>query len=354
MARQIFYRILLVVVAVLCLLVLSGVLWAQGRSEDAFARVKEVQERHTDSLLAIDGVVGTAVGLGQGARPVVLVLLEYGGVRGIPGELEGVPVRPSVTGKIYALAPPEGKGKPPKEDPPPDEPEPDPTSRWSRPVPIGVSIGHPSITAGTIGCRVTDGTNVFVLSNNHVLAASNAASIGDAVIQPGTFDGGSSPADDIGNLSAFMPINFDGTPNIIDAAIASTNATLLGSATPADGYGMPKSATATARINQKVRKYGRTTGSTKGQVYALNASVNVNYGGGDVAFFVGQIVITPGSFSAGGDSGSLIVVDDRKGKNAGPDDRKALGLLFAGSSLYTIANPIDNVLSAFSVDIDGE
>lgn len=65
-----------------------------------------------------------------------------------------------------------------------------------------------------------------------------------------------------------------------------------------------------------------------------------------------QIIITPGTFSAGGDSGSLIVAD-AKGKNAS-DRNKPVGLLFAGSDLFTIANPIDAVLSRFGVSIDGE
>ena len=79
--------------------------------------------------------------------------------------------------------------------------------------------------------------------------------------------------------------------------------------------------------------------------------MNIGYDSG-VARFVNQIIIEPGSFSAGGDSGSLIVVDG-KGRNKG-DDRKPVGLLFAGSSLITVANPIDLVLAEFNVTIDGE
>ena len=56
-------------------------------------------------------------------------------------------------------------------------------------MPIGVSTGHPAITAGTIGARVTDGTNVFALSNNHIYANSNNAAIGDSALQPGSIDG---------------------------------------------------------------------------------------------------------------------------------------------------------------------
>jgi hypothetical protein len=215
-------------------------------------------------------------------------------------------------------------------------------------VPIGVSTGHPDITAGTIGARVTDGTDVYALSNNHVYADENQANPGDAVIQPGTFDGGSSPADDIGTLQDFEPIVFSTfANNVIDAAIASTTTALLGNSTPSDGYGTPESATATVSINQRVQKYGRTTGLTSGRVDAINATVNVGYSTG-VARFVNQIVIRPGNFSAGGDSGSLVVA------RGGPDNRKPVGLLFAGSLVVTIANPIDDVLNTLGVTVDGQ
>ena len=306
------------------------------------------QDRNTGRLMALTGVVGTATGLGSAGNPAVLVLVESAGHSGIPGNVDGVPVIVRVTGKIVALKKPDGKGKPPK-DPPNDPPPPEPTpkERWPRPVPIGISTGHPDITAGTIGCRVTNGTVVFALSNNHVYANENLATIGNAVIQPGTFDGGTSPADDIGTLDDFEPIDFTpGATNLMDAAIALSSTALLGNATPSSGYGTPKSATLQARINQKVKKFGRTTGQTSGNVFAINATVNVGYDTG-VARFVGQIIITPGNFSAGGDSGSLIVAVG-KGRNKG-DERRPLGLLFAGSPSITIATPIDVVLNRFGV-----
>ncbi|MFC2069205.1 Ig-like domain-containing protein [Chloroflexota bacterium] len=221
---------------------------------------------------------------------------------------------------------------------------------WNRPVPIGVSTGYPDITAGTIGARVTDGSKVYALSNNHVYANENQASIGDNVLQPGIYDGGRNPIDAIGTLSAFKSIKFKRRANnVIDAAIALSNVESLGNTTPGDGYGTPKSATEVAYIGMLVMKYGRTTGFTHGQVYAIDATVNVRYDSG-WARFVHQIVITPGAFSDSGDSGSLIVVDSA----GNTEDRKPVGLLFAGSSSYTIANPIDEVLSYFSVTIDGE
>jgi hypothetical protein len=351
MTRRILSRILLVVVAIFGLFVLSGVLLAQGNSETAFERVKAVQERHTDTLMGIKGVVGTAVGLDEANGHVVIVLVEKEGLAGIPNNLGGVPVRPVVTGKIYAL-PKGGNGGAAK----PPQPPVDRTARFERPVPIGISTGHPAITAGTIGCRVKDAAgNVYALSNNHVYANENDATIGDAVIQPGTYDGGRSPADNIGTLADFEPLNFNGSNNTIDAAIALSSPDQLGNATPSDGYGTPKSATASAllNVNAPVKKYGRTTGLTKGKISAVNATVDVGYGPGKTARFVGQIIITPGTFSAGGDSGSLVVLDAGKGRNPS-DDRKPVGLLFAGSSMHTIACPINPVLNRFGVSVDGE
>ncbi|MCK4291859.1 MAG: hypothetical protein KAY65_01575 [Planctomycetes bacterium] len=356
MTRRIFCKILLVVVAILGLFVLSGVLSAQGNRDTAFERVKAVQEGHTNRLMAIKGVVGTAVGLDGSNAHVVKVLVEKPGVAGIPRKLDGVPVHAVVTGRFYALPKPDKPGKPPKPDP---EPPVDPTARFDRPVPIGVSTGHPDITAGTIGCRVKKGNNVYALSNNHVYADENNAAIGDNVLQPGAYDGGKDPADAIGTLHDYETIVFYDTEdpphpiptNEIDAAIALSSTANLGNATPSDGYGTPKSTTMAAQINLPVKKYGRTTGLTKGKVYALNATVDVGYDTG-VARFVGQIVVSPGGFSAGGDSGSLIVCDG-KGRNKA-NDRRPVGLLFAGSSFYTIANPIGPVLDRFDVTIDGE
>ena len=319
-----------------------------------------VQEANTDALMAKEGVVGTAVGLGANGVAAVVVFTEEPGVAGIPSELDGVAVLTKVTGRIVALDPPPhdhptgGNG----EEEPPTTDCTSTTLRF-RPACIGISTGHPNITAGTIGARVKDEDgDVYALSNNHVYADTNQATIEDAVIQPGTFDGGSSLGDDdIGTLSDFELIKFDGSDNTIDAAIALSSTANLGNATPSDGYGTPKSATITAILDQKVKKYGRTTEQTKGRVSAINATVDVCYEVVDgtctkLARFVDQIIIEPGGFSAGGDSGSLIVVDG-KGKNKA-DDRKPVGLLFAGSFFVTVANPIDLVLTRFGVTIDGE
>jgi len=302
-----------------------------------------IHKRRSAELLRIPGVVGTAVGWLPDGRLGLKVLLARHGVTGLPSVLDGIPVAAQVTGMIVAFS--------------------DPTKR-QRPAPLGFSVGHPAITAGSIGARVVDGSgNVYVLSNNHVLANSNDANIGDATLQPGAYDGGTAPADQIGTLAAFNTIDFSGGANTIDAAIARSSTTNLDNATPADdGYGAPNAAIfgdangdgvlddETALLGLNVQKYGRTTKLTHGQITGINATVTVCY---EVFFgfciksarFVDQLVIEPGTFSGGGDSGSLIVTDD--------GSRNPVALLFAGSSAQTIANRIDLVLNRFAVHVDG-
>lgn len=292
--------------------------------------------KHTAALMTRPGVVGTGVGLNPAGQPVVKVFLSTGNVAGIPDQVDGVGVVPEVTGMFVART--------------------DPTLK-ARPAPIGSSIGHPDVTAGTLGARVTDGGKVFILSNNHVLANGNAANAGDPTLQPGAYDGGIDPQDIIGTLYDFEPIKFNGGINTMDAAISwvtDPNDVSGSSPEPADGgYGAPGTATLTATLTSpamQVQKYGRTTGHTLGEVTETNVTVSVCYETQGpfrckkAATFAGQIGISDGSFSAGGDSGSLIVTADA--------NKNLVGLLFAGSSTRTIANPIGPVLTRFGVDID--
>jgi len=106
MTRRMFCKVLLVIVAILGVFVIS-VVSAQGNKDAAFEHVRAVQEAHTNRLMAIKGVVGTAVGPDASNAPVVKVLVAKAGVAGIPAKLDGVPVQPVVTGKIYALPKPD-------------------------------------------------------------------------------------------------------------------------------------------------------------------------------------------------------------------------------------------------------
>jgi hypothetical protein len=303
------------------------------------------KERHTEGLMARRGVVGTAVSLNPAGRPVVKIFTADAGVSGLPSALDGVPVSTEVIGKVFALG--------------------DPTTR-RRPAPIGYSVGHPAITAGTIGARVIDAEGrVFLLSNNHVLANMNNTQPDASALQPGPLDGGSDPADRIGGLYAFYPLylgtgGYGTVPptNHVDAAIALSSPELLSNSTDADGYGIPNSAImADANGNlwfddpnlllqAGVQKAGRTTGMTQGTITEVNVTLDVCY---DIfCFSVGrfydQIGICCSGFSGGGDSGSLIVSSD--------GTRRPVGLLFAGGTDRTFANRIDYVLLRFGVTFD--
>lgn len=234
--------------------------------------------------------------------------------------------------------------------------------RRMRPAPGGVSVGHYAITAGTLSTCVYDflpGATInppaygigipakyYILSNNHVLANSNAGCPGDPILQPGPYDGGTYPADVIATLSRSVPIQFypplplNLHQNIVDAAIAEAKFEdidrLIYWMGPVRGW-LKKSE---VNVGLLVKKTGRTTNTTFGRVIGINATVDVGYGNGKVARFTDQIITTP--MSAGGDSGSLIL---------SAQDSMAAGLLFAGSTEITIANQIENVRALLRVEL---
>jgi hypothetical protein len=246
----------------------------------------------------------------------------------IPSSINGVPTDVIESGRLFAQVPI--------------------AQQRTRPAKGGNSVGFQAagfVMAGTFGCLVTDGTNRFILSNNHVLANENALPLGSPIFQPGLLDGGSATKDRIARLKKFVTIKKLPKKNHVDAAMAQLDRTSIASPqilTPINA--LTSTAPIKAAVGMKVQKHGRTTGFTTGQVVDVSADVNITYDFG-TARFVDQIIIVGdggGSFSDSGDSGSLIVT--RPGK-------LATGLLFAGSSSHTIANPIQDVLSALGVTL---
>ncbi len=232
----------------------------------------------------------------------------------------GVPVAPIVVGEFQSIRP--------------IAPSTNSRRQRVRPPPGGVSIGHHQITAGTLGCIVqaSDG-QPYILSNNHVLANSNYTNQYESVYQPGPYDGGN-PGDEIATVDRWVPLD-PSRVNYVDAALARPTSQVR---TDVMDIGqIPGSAKATLGI--RVWKSGRTTGVTQGRVTILRAYIQVNYPSLGALTFDDQIIIEPGAFSRGGDSGSLIV----------DENKQAVGLLFAGSELYTLANPIEYIYSNLRV-----
>ncbi|MDP4229113.1 MAG: hypothetical protein Q8916_01760 [Bacteroidota bacterium] len=287
-----------------------------------------IQNRHTDELMAIDGVIGTGTGVNDDGSPAVYVFTNRPAVAGIPSAVEGVRTRVENIGEVKAFAF---------------------TGTYRTPMYSGVSVGNDKeCAAGTISCVVRDratGTHQYLLSNNHVFARVNAATIGERIDQQGRYDAIPQCAQtgQVASLSNFIPINFARkSTNRVDCAIAEISGGIAATSMSATTNYTPTNTTLAATVGMQVKKTGRTTGFTQGAISAINVTVSVSYGQGKTAKFVGQIYITSTTFSAAGDSGSLIV------ENSSNDP---VGLLFAGSSNSTIANPIGDVLNALAIDI---
>lgn len=233
-----------------------------------------------------------------------------------------------------------------------------------RPLLMGESVGHVRVTAGTIGCFGIDRNgSIGILSNNHVLAATNLGRTDDVILQPGRLDGGRSANPDhrVAKLKTFIPIDFDpAASNLVDCAFAALDTDRACDARQV-GHTVPNArAWSLGDIEDlviermPVRKVGRTTRYTEGVVEAVEVdNVKVQMVTGPrpkFAMFNKQIAISgmKGAFSKGGDSGSLICTDDGR----------PIALLFAGTEVggpngggITYGNPIRTVLDALELDI---
>lgn len=242
----------------------------------------------------------------------------------------------------------------------------------SLPIKLGTSGGNsldstPSGTtitccSGTLGALVERAGTFYILSNNHVLARSDQASKGELITQPGLVDSNCSPATPVANLSQFVSLPQGGSSTspktgTVDAAIAQiisgavdTSGSILELGTASTIPNVPNpappaSTTVAPAVSMKVAKAGRSSGLTCSTIKYVNNLVDINYStscSGGTTFYVqfdNQIVINGGSFSAAGDSGSLVV----NSQTAQP-----VGLLYGGDSTSTVANPIGAVLNAFS------
>ncbi len=360
-------------------------------SKDVFRQLLDAQRLSQADLLRRRGVVGVAIGYRNYKEQVtdqlaMAVLVEQkkpvealSAEDLIPADVNGARTDVIEIGRLEAHA--------------------NPRDRYRPNIPAGVSIGHYMVSAGTLGGIVFDRHTgqPMILSNNHVLANSNEAEIGDAILQPGPTDHGLRPDDVVAKLHRFEALRFfsdtgrgisppssppplfppggcdiaevfvtvgnalsrlsgsskrlatvqapkaqvDSAPiyaNRVDAALARPINPMLFQQSIVE-IGRPNG-TKLAQIGMRIRKHGRTTGYTEGSVTLMNATVDVSYGDNLNARFSGQVIATP--ISQGGDSGALIIEGD---------SLNAVGLLFAGSRRATIFTPIQTVLDVMEVDL---
>jgi hypothetical protein len=299
------------------------------------SRIAEPQSVGGDS--AIPNIVGIGLGLkfieGRPTDEVVIVVLvvrklpvsQVPSLSLIPERINGVATDVHAFGLIAAHT----------------------AGRLPRPVPCGSDIG-PRCGSGTLGCLVIANNKLCILSNNHVLATTNDGRPGDCVFQPGGgFSVPRDPADRIGQLEAFVPIDFrPGADNRVDGALALTSwdsAYDLVDPALAGGVRMAEDPLEPA-LGMNVHKVGMHTDHTFGQIIAAHVdNVPVAYEGKGMANFNRQIVIQGqgGDFSRPGDSGALILTT---GTN------QPVALLMAGAVGGTIANPIAAVGQALGIE----
>lgn len=238
-----------------------------------------------------------------------------------------------------------------------------------RPAQPGLSIGHYRVTAGTFGAVVHDRKSgePLILSNNHVLANScngrnRRASLGDPILQPGSYDGGTLANDQIGRLERYIPLHFTALQsaqavaavvraawralaaeeapsqaalNLVDAAVAKPlQPDLLSPEILRIGA---VAGTAAGELDVAVQKSGRTTSYSTGIILIQHVVLRVDYGDAGVCLFTDQLVSD--ILSGPGDSGSLVL----------DMQNRAVGLLFAGGDNITVINPIADVTEQLDV-----
>jgi hypothetical protein len=207
-----------------------------------------------------------------------------------------------------------------------------------RPVAFGASISRADGEAGSLGCVVSlpGKSDRYLLSAAHVLAPDARARIGDAIVEPARTQGGTEP---IANLSDFEPLRGDGEPNEMDAAIARlVRKSDVRLTIPV--IHDPRPDVIDPVVFQSARKFGAATGHRLGIVLDLSADVPVGSPGVDPLLYkcVIQIAGCELPFSAGGDSGSLVV---------DALSNRPLGILFGGQAYRSFVTPMQRILTRF-------
>ena len=223
--------------------------------------------------------------------------------------------------------------------------------------------------SGTLGALLKGSdSKQYLLSNNHVLARSDHAAVGDAIVQPGLIDNNCAPGPQysgttpVASLSTWLPLEsrttnadvaiaevrsnaFDPSGSIQEMGSKQSDGTL---AAAPPGISSTGGKGENGALQMKVAKSGRTTGQTCAAITAVDVDVIVDYFL-DCAetrpylskIFTHQLVISGDGFSDAGDSGSLVL----DAGNAEP-----VGLYFAGGIdasgvSQAVANPAPDLLS---------
>ncbi|GHA08118.1 hypothetical protein GCM10008090_17440 [Arenicella chitinivorans] len=227
--------------------------------------------------------------------------------------------------------------------------------------------------AGTLTAlaRHQETSKLLGISCNHVTGGCNTAGVGTPIVVPGILD--VSPDnheitviglhDSTGSMSQGLPQVFDIADNCDIAFFELTDQNLLTSmqGQGADAYDTPSNF-ARIREGMTVKKWGRSTDLTRGEITRIvnePESIEYNvvsyYGPTSSQVFKGTVYypqlyevesIGVEPFSAGGDSGALVVSDH-------DDAPKIVGILIGGNTSKSYVLPLRSVLKRHQLDLVG-
>jgi len=207
-------------------------------------------------------------------------------------------------------------------------------------APIRVKTNAPNVNEGargTLGCVVTDGTNQYILSCNHILRRNGRVPADPEYANVvSAYFVGDQPV--IAGPRQFVPLNHYRT-NLADCGLAlvapgreEVQPTFPGP------YKLTAKTPSCPVKGMKVVKFGAVTGLTKGNIVDADLDLFVDYSFGTFRF-TNQVLIECGhgsdNFATAGDSGSIVIDEDTK---------QAVAMIFAASGGFAVACPLDAAL----------
>jgi hypothetical protein len=324
-------------------LLFSSVSASAGENPGRVKSLEEAGGALEQELLPLAGAGFVGIAHSEAEGEIIVLVEDEQTKQRVPNSFENYTVRTKVTGKIQTFSTQVAEPITDVSEDRQDE---------VRPLVGGTSLSAYVtkgaliyLYAGTLGMVTYDDK---ILSNSHVIAMEPGTGefldIGTPVIQPGSRDGGRS-VNRVGELEAYIPIDFEpDAENYADAAIGSIDGSV--DASPGEqlyeGGNYWVEGWTDVSEGDIVRKSGRTTGVTTGEVIHTDASVLVWYGD-QLAYFVDQIVVTQEnwSFAAPGDSGSAV-----------DKDGEFVGLIFAGSETCAVISKAEHIIEGLGIAVE--
>jgi hypothetical protein len=282
-------------------------------------------------LIALDGINGVGVGFRQDGDSLfeelavrVLVADASNVPPGIPEEVDGIPVCLIET---------------------PVEPLQLPDTTLYSDLPGGAQIEQAPFAAGTLGAIVQDKNtgNLLGLTCHHV-SGDTSTTLWQPIAPPAVAGSPPDLTNAIGQTAAFVSpvtqtipvpagplllLGRDIDAAAIDMQLATSSGRTLSAGILDTG---PVASTAAPQVGMFIKKRGSQTGLTRGQIIGLNLAVRWTgaqpppghdyYMSRQYDIFVNVALNPDRIFARGGDSGSLVLLDD--------DSNTAVGLLWAG------------------------